>query len=320
MADLTYAELAGQLTTDSADSLKNIAAAAANVVCGIYRDHPTGIIPSVGSTPVSDVTTALLDRLCAPRGALPPPRTVPFNGGQCNCVRYRVFYEVIVNGGAPSVNPFDCNGPVGTYRRVYSEGSIQLAEFGITHNNDACTAIVRTGAIGNVLPSSSSIRITNIERLDGQPDSCGNPPPEFPRSYPTTNNYNTNVAVSIGGIAINTPITIIPTTFSPEFNFRPEFNIDVGGIDVNFNLGGIDFNFNPTFNTPIRIPGDYPTTTPPPAVEPQEKVPSECDLDPVIELLEDIKDCACEPEDMVLARECCRQCDECGWWSELPGR
>jgi hypothetical protein len=145
---------------------------------------------------------------------------------------------------------------------------------------------VRWGGFPNNCAGADNLTgSTYFERSDGQPDNCGDPPPEIPEppppgwNGPTTINitYNNNdgidVTVPVGivfgyaDIDINGQIEI-PITLdinaSGEFNFdtnlngRIEFN---NSQNITFNFGGNDFDFRPP---PSRKPDDVVEGPPPP--------------------------------------------------------
>ena len=84
------------------------------------------------------------------------------------------------------------------------------------------------------------IESISISRQDGQPDTCGDPEVDFPPDPPldpsdfteivTINNYNNNGDV-IGSNEYEINYT---PTFAPNF----EFNVDLGGTEINTNFRG----------------------------------------------------------------------------------
>lgn len=297
VVDLTYADLnAGDLGTTTGDTLRNAANAAANTVCNLYRDYPSGIIPSFGTSPPGQFTDGLMRSLCGPRGTLPDPPVSPFNGGQCVCVSYDVTFVRSTNGGPELTSTNSKLGPIqGVVSEPVPGGDGSTVNFYIVSGSPDCGGVSKSSVIGNVNPSNSYVRITNVVRTDGLPDTCGNLPTDYPDETPPITNYNTNVDVNIGGTTISTPVTIIPTVFAPVNIFRPELNVKVGPINVNLSLGGVTFSPSFEVNAPITLPGKDPRPLPPTPTKPKDPANQEaCDLTEVIDLLEDIKDCACE--------------------------
>jgi hypothetical protein len=92
-----------------------------------------------------------------------------------------------------------------------------------------------------------------VEREDGLPDTCGNPPPlspvppippegtePFPFSFPITiNEGGTPVTIDVGGLVVVLPPRI---GLNADINVPVQVNIDVGGV-----------NFSPTVNLDFNI-------------------------------------------------------------------
>ena len=307
MPDLSLRALDSDQSTLTPDSLINTANAAANLVCGLYQQYPTGIVPSIGSTSISRITDGLLRSLCAPRNQLPPPQQEPFTGGQCP-----TLYKVDVRVGSQGSTP----GPV-IYRRV--SGPIRGIVVRRSPNNDGSQDVFmlagpsRPGAdwtgdvrVGSSFAPTPVSFIASAEREDLEPDTCGNPVPVYPPSLPPANEYTNNTNITIGGNTISVPVTLIPTVFAPVNIFRPEFNVDVGGVNVNFALDGITFSPSINIDSPISLPS--PDTRPvlPPS---KPSTPSKCpdlDLSPLFPRFDNIDDqldvieaCACGPDQVV---------------------
>lgn len=300
MADFTYSQLAADQSTLGSNLLQNLANGAANAVCSLYANYPTGILPSVGSTPVSALATGLLDSLCGPRGLQPPsPPESNFTGGQCEGTIYSVSYFCVING-VPTSGTVNLEGPIGgIVYRGSNPAAVSIAYGKGQFFNLASNLSPQNGPL--VLASSS---ITGIFSVSG-PDDCGDIFPTYNPTLPPSGGYSSTnfpIAVNVNGTILPLNFTLIPTVVNANLNFRPEFNVDVGGIRVNFNLGGVNFYVpSDRIPGPIRLPGPDTRPTPPPAIPPgTDQEP--CDLTPVLtaladltELAEDIKDCACGP-------------------------
>jgi hypothetical protein len=297
MVDLTYGDLnAGDLGYNTADTLRNIANAAADTVCTLYRNYPSGIIPSIGTSPPGQFTDGLLRNLCSPRGTLPPPASQPFTGGQCVAL-YNIVYKLGPPGSTPPNQTLtNCAGPVGGFEFRPAAAGGGLVDIYLKLG----AAIPGASFSGSVLLGASFdngaiAQILNVQKTDGTADTCGDPPITYPPTVAPVTNYNDNRTITIGGNTVNTPVTIIPTVFAPLTVFRPELNVKVGPVNVNFSLGGI--TFSPTFelNGTVNLPGTDPRTTPPPSTKPKDPANQPgCDLTEVLMLLEDVKKCACE--------------------------
>ena len=297
MPDFTFPELNSDQATETADTLRNAANAAANAVCDLYENYPRGVIPSFGDpTGVGAFTDGLLNRLCAPRGKTPTPPALPFTGGQCVCIQYRVMGTI--NGFGIGSSNFDlfAQGPIGGIVNNKQGGSDN--RYGFFSGAAACGGRVFNGVIQSAL--DGTVVITSVTPFPVVPDTCGNPPVEYPDVVIPPIAFSPNITVGLPGGSVSIPVTVIPTVFAPLTVFRPEFNVDVGGINVNFNLGGVDLTLNLPGGNPIRLPPGDSRPVPPPSTPPREPVPSPCDLTEVIDLLEDIKECACdEPRNLL---------------------
>lgn len=307
MVDLTYSELASNLSTSTGNSLVNAANAAGDLVCSIYEAYPTGILPSVGRTPISDITDGLLRRLCEPRDKRPTPQQQPFTGGQCPTL-YKVNYRVGNGPAQPGLSQL---------RNV--SGPIRGMEVRRSPNNDGTTDVFllvgppRLGAdyvgevkVGGSFTTGPVYSIASVERTDGNPDTCGSPSPIYSPTIPPPNVYNNNTTINIGGNSVSVPVTLIPTVFAPVNIFRPELNVDVGGINVNFALDGITFSPSININSPISLPGIDRRPVIPPS-KPQK--PSNCpeiDLDGIFDRFDDVDNqldiierCSCGPDQVI---------------------
>lgn len=308
MADLTYAQLNASPGLLGPSTLTNAANAAADLVCDLYEKYPTGILPSIGRTPISDLTDGLLRELCGPRGKLPPDRTVPFSGGQCSCVSYNVSYSFTTATGTTGVSGTTINGPI---------SSVKVEFTGTTGGGTAGYGIVTRGrnatcdgprSATDLAGSAIGLTINSVTvaRSDGNPDLCGNPEPQYDDN-PDNAPYSINPTININGGPITVPVTLAPTFFTPVNIFRPELNVDVGGINIKFDLGGVSFSpsINPTTN--INLPSSNPLNPLPPARPGNPPTCPNVDISEVLDELEEIDDqldaiqeCACEPEKVIL--------------------
>lgn len=308
MPEFTYPSLNSDQGTQTGNTLRNAANAAANAVCGLYANAPSGLLPSLGDPlGVGAFTQGLLDDLCRPRNQVPPDPVLPFQGGQCP-VAYDVSY--VWQGGSNT-------GGSGTTRVIGKVGKVTVAlqtEAGqfkyyradFPHANGTFNIV--SGGFGldeGKQPITASI--TSVVRADGQPDTCGNPAPVYPTREPVPSDYTPlPVPIKTPSGIVNIPITIIPTLVKPELNFRPEFNVEVGDLNINFNLDGVDISFKPTFNFPPSgkpgndqpFPAIDPRPNPPtstPTRSPSVKCP-DVDFTPILQRLKKLEECACEGE------------------------
>lgn len=290
MVDFTFPELNSDTGTQTADTLRNAANAAANVVCSLYQNYPSGLIPSFGDpTGLGAFNDGLLKRLCSPRGQVPPPPVAPFSGGQCVCVQYRVG-GTYSGFGIPN-GTFDlfAQGPIGEIVNNKVDGGDN--RYGFFSGAVGCGGRVFNGVIQSAL--DGTVTITSVVRFPAEPDTCGNPPVKYPTVTIPPSVFSPTVNVGLPGGVVSIPVTIIPTLIRPTVNFRPEINVDVGGINVNFNLGGVNFSLNTSGGSSITLPPGDTRPLPPPKIAPKDPLSQACDLTEVNRKLDEIKACAC---------------------------
>lgn len=293
LVDFSYPELNADQGSQTADTLRNVANAAASAVCGLYQAYPRGIIPQFGDpTGVGNFTDGLLNRLCAPRGQVPIAPAVPFAGGQCVCLQYRV--NIALTGfSMPDRNFFlFAFGPISAIVNNKAGGTDN--RYGFFSGSAACGGRVFTAVIQSGFDGTAAI--TSVEPNSVVPDNCGSPPVEYPIVNIPPVAFSPNVDINLPGGLVTVPVTIIPTVIVPTLNFRPEINVNVGGINVNFNLGGIDLSSDTSGGVTITLPPGDTRPVLPPAVSPKEPRPQACDLTDVNRKLDEIKECACGAE------------------------
>lgn len=307
MVDLTFPQVNDVQSTLTPSTLVNAANAAADLACGLYEKYPTGILPSVGRTPISDLTDGLLRQLCQPRGKTPPDRVVPFNGGQCTCVLYNVDYNFTTAEGVTGNSGTTINGPIASVKVGFTgnapDGTPRVGIITVGRNAPCTGSRTATDLAGST--PGLTVNSVTVTRNDGNPDTCGNPEPQYPDN-PGDTNYTINPTININGATVNIPVTFAPTFFTPVNIFRPELNIDVGGINVNFSLDGVRFSptINPTTN--INLPSINPTPVQPPTRPGNPKDCPDLDLSPVFDRFDNVDDqldiieaCACGADQVV---------------------
>lgn len=165
---------------------------------------------------------------------------VPFTGGQCPGVMYQF------NWFPSPVPPFD------GVQRLSQAGPGPLEFVSFPEPNGGASAFVRasngvvmaSAGTGDASVTAVNLNITNMVRLDGQPDDCGNPSPDIPPynqddwTTPQPVTYDDNDGNSL--------------TINPTFRFSP------GGPDGN---GGLTVPFDVTFEDGSQMFGDFNLTT-----------------------------------------------------------
>lgn len=312
--DLTIRDYKSDQALGRASLYGDIANAAAEKICGLYGKSPSSLVRMIpfGSGAI-DNSRGVFDDLCAPN-QLPPAPTPQFSGGQCDAVPYRVKLAFRTQRGA---NIPDCelveesilaerNFAYGPVSDIHLEvGAVLPGTCQIFAYREVWCTCRGTGPTGprplgryQITGSGANniLAITSIalERADGQPDICGNPAPSYPPPSADPGDFEGDKTIVIApGVQVTVPVKIVPT-FAPVVGiFRPEFNVNVGGINVNISPGG--FTFSPTVEISPNDPYPYddPRTVKPPSVPikpPSSGSGTECDLSEVLTELHKIYD------------------------------
>jgi hypothetical protein len=145
--------------------------------CDSYSNAPEWFknLQTPGQRGVALICDPYLDSVGSGPPVVSPP---PFQGGQCDGVLYNiaVFFERDTGGGASSVAFFDVPGPVSSITNEDNPTRFTARVIADDGNYNQ----VRFGSFGGPYV------ITDIEvdRADGQPDNCGNPPGGGPAPNP----------------------------------------------------------------------------------------------------------------------------------------
>lgn len=244
---------------NSNDFLTNTANKGRQIICNYYKNAPKPLVNS----PTNVGNRLLLNNLCKdptqPNKGLPNEPQPYLVGGNCPAL-YDVYYtrsSIYPNSeGEIRSSLANAIGPISQnrlfvrnngedYGTSYSagEGSLAGAGLEIVQQRGNSEVQIYSNA-GAARFSISGVQITRLVRIDGQPDNCGNTPPE---SYNNTeiNNDNRVTNITLQNENNNTNITL-PFFFIPpdfEVNFTPQMNL--GGLNFNFQLGGVEITFNP---------------------------------------------------------------------------
>jgi hypothetical protein len=320
MTTFSYPELAEDLGTATGDGLRNLANTAANALCNAWKDYAAATSGFPDPTGLGAFNNAMLSRLCSPRGIEPPPPEEEFEGGQCP-ILYSVTYGIgsaRPNGPRPTFPP-NVTATIGPVLGPIRGGAVlpnpgtrgKRGVIFVQNQPDYPDGIITTWADPN--PSDDgrydgafSSVLSVVPSDPNQPDVCGDPEPVFPPIVPPIDIFNFPVFVDVGGLNLDLDLEINPTIFSPEFAFKPELNVGIGPFQVVFNPDGVDIFLSPNVDININIPpgldprSPQPTPKPPTGGSGGNCPPCICpdvDLQPVLDLLEDIKECTCEEEE-----------------------
>lgn len=249
----------------SFDSLVN---AARDFACGLYKEQPGALIPNIGET----VLRFAWDKLCdyPENPGLPPPPASPFNGGQCENIKYRVIADIVTpdNRARTDSTVF---GPVGGVRAVLTPDGVNRVQ--------ARYQIYCKGSVSNFTPDprpldwyeigqnpnqppQTTFELVSIARIDGQADNCGNPPAKYPDAPPPPPGGYTSPPVPIplaDGDNITVNFNFEPPSSPPGIDdFIPPIVINIIKPELKI---PIEFNFNGEIN--LGTPSNPPATLPP---------------------------------------------------------
>lgn len=296
MTDLSYDQIR-DATYDAGNGLGNLARAGREALCNLYTNTPQWLLPDVLGDPGGILARGFYDNICRPD--FPPP-TVPtpaFNGGQCP-VQYIVAYTVTAFYPPNPPGSYSTSGTLSVWGTIKGTKSVLVASqwnasiVGGANGSPGASVDYPVLTIANIY-NQPVVTITSITRVDGLPDSCGNPPVEDDR-VPTITQVEYNTTIEVGGVDVVVPVVVIRPDIDIDVNFRPEVVVNVGGVDVNFNLDGITFNVPSGDSAPPSIP-----PLPDPRPNPPTRPPSggsggsggdcpDVDLDPVLDRLTDV--------------------------------
>ena len=268
MVDYQWSDLEGTPNPNSPNSwLQETIDVARDAACEYYSEGPGSAAGSALSYVGLGAIDSLWRRICRPGAPQPPPPRLPNEGGQCPVV-YSVIHRVgTQSGGLFPAGTTNLRGPVKFGRGPSNAGDQQV--WGIFHA-EGFLFLISTGINETVIGG-----IQSVSRLDGQPDSCGNPAPELPQSRdlrePPRQRPPVLLPPAPGLPRIPIPPIVIPPirppvslpSFPPipgvpflPIPWKPEINVDVGGVQVTFDLGGVTFNVRNEFN--LNLPSPQP--------------------------------------------------------------
>lgn len=273
------------------DTIKKAADAAANVACGLYRDHPGFVLPpsTFGLLPQpQQAARGIWDSLCGGRVTLPPPPQVPYTGGQCVNVPYNVTRSIDTNiddSNPPSTATFGAVGKLGSLG-VRSVAGNQKQWFLPTRLGTATPSETIIFTAPNSQADKVRVSILSVAPVGTGANNCGNPPIQYPPTVPPASQTGGNTIINNNdGTDFSVPFAYIPVDITPTFS--PQIRVDVGGLNVRFDGGGVDVQFpdvnpSPPGSTPFPDGGGSKLppggTSPPPAPSP---TPGDDDFPPV---------------------------------------
>lgn len=166
-----------------------------------------------------------------------PTLTPPFSGGQCP-VTYIVSYTIKnADGTVSPVQTTSGTGPVSGIEvvQVGPAGGGFSGTFSVRIKFANASQTVHTQ--GTYPGETVNGTITNVTRADGNPDTCGNPPPKFTPGVGPTYTWGSPVVI--------TPSPLLPAI---EIKVGPPETTDDGGFDIS-----VTVNNNPEFNLGVSL-------------------------------------------------------------------
>lgn len=215
------------------------------VLCSAYRSNPgwyTGS-PSALGRDVGRVASLAMDSLCSDQ-PLPPPMTVPFQGGQCQGELYDVTFR--------QSNPTTGVGNNFTRRLSGKLGGMTQRRIGIDPTSKE--PIIRYGFISGVSPtnpngtdndlSNGSVKtflvvLVGIVKVSGS-DVCGNPPPSDPPA-PIGDSVSFDINLPDLRVSPSANIVVPVVIFKPTLNINPNLNVK---FNIDFDVGGLKIVFD----------------------------------------------------------------------------
>lgn len=318
MVDFTYDQIRNW-QEDIGNGAANLVRAGRTAICNLYANYP-GVLTYNGiGQPPSVIARAFYDNICRPD--FPPPTlpTPAVGGGQCP-VPYNVSYTINAANNFDPTKPLSISGTVSVYGRlkgtkvVNSPSNFGCFIVGGSASNPDAVVDTNIGAI-NLAYASPTITITSVVRQDGQPDNCGSLPAPDPTQVPPINALEYNVDIDIGGTTITSPLVVIQTENNNSFEYRPEINVDIGGIVLNYQFDGVTINLGGQEGQPLPAPAVPDPRPNPPTLPPKDgtKGGNDCpdvDLEPVLvaitNLQGDVDVISANIEDLLNCDRCAR--------------
>lgn len=241
-------------------------------------------------------TGGLRQALCSNPNPVNPDANLPFTGGQCPGVNYRLTItrtgqrrrcsndSLVADINATNdqflVGPVSLQSTDTEFNACGGEKQSLLRKTwgGFTSGGSPATTASSLSSLAGEYLDSPQISVV-ITRQDGQPDTCGNPPPQFDPPDNPDGSWNIgpiNVEYTDNsGNTVNQNFNL--NLFAPiigSFN-RLSIPVKIGSPQIEVS-GQLNLGFNPEFNfTFPRPPGSGETVDTPPPLPPTQIAPPE---------------------------------------------
>lgn len=232
---------------------------------------------------------------------VPDPPQPPFEGGQCECDLYNVNLTFTnVATGIPNTFTEQRRGPIGpAVVDLQTDPNSPQRTAGYYFGAEACGGrqfrILQTYTPTEQNPDTPGVTINSVTRVDGQPDTCGDPPvgPDDPPAFPDPSPPPSPTPPPTPGPSIDWPgIGPITPILAPVVGI---IYIDADAtvripVTVNVDLPDVDLNFDFNFDVNISDPDDPPRPLPDKPGDRDDDRPEKPDCPPP-------EDCDAEPEE-----------------------
>lgn len=310
MADISLEEMNANALGDTGDFLTKMANAARRGVCRAFKKAPAAFVGGPLDNPVAQAWDGLARRLCDPINETPDDASDPIPGGYCTDVLYSFKYR---SRNTPS-DPWTESGTLTRYgpiRGLYLDRVSDTA-MAITLSSNGSTlpgtpTQEQLGFVSGEGANTGSAELLDVQRVDGQPDNCGDIPPNYPQQPLQPEDLDYDDTLIAGGKPVKVPVSIKPVEVAVGIQIKPEFNIAIGGANISLDITGAKINISPTFNYGVTLAPKFDLRDPRP--QPVFPTPSpdqdrkdnqdalkgiKDKLDEVGEDVEDAKQCACD--------------------------
>ena len=277
-----------QAGNNTADFGIRAANATRNFLCGQFEQYPGAFIPNAAD----DFLQGIWSGFCAnsPSG-LPAAPEANFTGGQCP-ITYKVvlYYTYYFGGGLLYVSGEQAfvTGPISSITADTDTDTLGDCKCWRIEAHDG-TGMPETyfGARGGGGPYRiEDFRIDSVTPYPPGPDTCGNPPPQYPpSSIPPGGNVNNISITSASGQSLDFQLTTVLggnstvggiTNIAPTLILSPKTGTPslIGSVPISVDLGGIHFGGSADINSAIALLPTININTQPPLK------PSDPDLTP----------------------------------------
>lgn len=248
--------------------------AARGFLCDLRQKYPNYLEGTAPYDALASLRNGVWNNIC-PNAPQPVPNNPPpWSGDTCACISYKIKFRVTRAGATISEgDTIAFTGPFYGLEVVPGSGTVESTY--VRHG--VCSGGVWTGTSRFLVLSAGNtdkFNVLSVVRQDGA-SNCPipRPTPVPPPTAPTPTDQNRSAPITISpGVQIAVPIILV----KPIINtlIKPEFEVNVGPVNVKFDLGGVTIDispsYNPTFVAPsVNLPSLPPGQTRPTPLPPE---------------------------------------------------